>query len=178
MGSRVRVPSRPQKLKVKALEKSKAFFVYYFCENNFMKYLQLASLGKRSYLHYSLTLIGIISIFVFAGQFAYTFGMSLVGIPNTELSNYTLAQSQELMGANLFLIITLLPFVTLFFTMLLAIKFIHKRPILSVFTARPTFDWKREEDKLLINCRKLIFFKRFIGKLLQKQKRSVSLHSF
>ena len=108
-----------------------------------MKYLQLASLGKRSYLHYSLTLIGIISIFVFAGQFAYTFGMSLVGIPNSELSHYTLAQSQELMGANLFLIITLLPFVTLFFTMLLAIKFIHKRPILSIFTARPSFDWKR-----------------------------------
>ncbi len=108
-----------------------------------MKYLQQASLGKRSYFRYLLTITILIAIIPIFGQLAYKVGMSLVGIPASELKNYTLTQSRDLMGKNLFLIVNLFPFVVLFFAMLLAIKYIHHRPILSIFTARPEFDWKR-----------------------------------
>ena len=108
-----------------------------------MKYLQQASLGKRSYFRYILTITILFALIPLVGQIAYKVGMSLVGIPASELKNYTLAQSRDLMGKNLFLIVNLLPFVALFFAMLLAIKYIHKRPILSIFTARPEVDWKR-----------------------------------
>lgn len=108
-----------------------------------MKYLQLATLGQRSYLRYIITLTGVISIFLIVGQFSYAAGMSLVGVPTSEMANYSLVQACELMGSNLFFIINLLPFVALFFALLLAIKYIHQRPIWSIFTARNTFDWKR-----------------------------------
>jgi membrane protease YdiL (CAAX protease family) len=108
-----------------------------------MKYLQLATLGQRSYLRYVITLTGVISIFIVVGQLSYATGMSLVGVPTAELANYSLDQSRELMGNNLFFIINLLPFVALFFALLLAIKYIHQRPIWSIFSSRNTFDWKR-----------------------------------
>jgi membrane protease YdiL (CAAX protease family) len=108
-----------------------------------MKYLQLASLGQRSYLRYIITLTGVISIFIVVGQISYATGLTLVGIPTSEMANYSLVQARELMGSNLFFIINLLPFVALFFALLLAIKYVHHRPVWSIFTARNTFDWKR-----------------------------------
>lgn len=108
-----------------------------------MKYLQQASLGKRSYFRYLFTITMLIAIIPIFGQLAYKIGMTLVGIPESEFKNLTLAQSPDLMGKNLFFIVNLFPFIVLFFAMILAVKYIHKRPILSIFTARPEFDWKR-----------------------------------
>ena len=144
MIKQITVPSRPQELKVKALEKSKAFFVFSILVIIiWMKYLQLATLGQRSYLRYIITLTGVISIFIVVGQISYATGMTLVGVPTSEMANYSLVQARELMGSNLFFIINLLPFVALFFALLLAIKYIHQRPVWSIFTARNAFDWKR-----------------------------------
>ena len=108
-----------------------------------MKFLQQASLGKRSYFRYILTIFILVAIIPVFGQLAYYVGMSIVGVSSSQLADYTLAQSRDVMGKNLFLIVNLFPFVVLFFTMLLAIRFIHQRATLSIFTARPTFDWKR-----------------------------------
>ncbi|MEY3437796.1 MAG: hypothetical protein RL265_381, partial [Bacteroidota bacterium] len=41
------------------------------------------------------------------------------------------------------LLYLILPFVFALITLLLAVKFLHKRPILSVITIRTKFDWKR-----------------------------------
>ncbi len=108
-----------------------------------MRYLRLAALGKRSYLRYVITITGIISVFIVTGQLSYATGMSLIGVQTSELANYSLVQARELMGNNLFFIINLLPFVALFFALLLSIKYIHQRPLWSIFSARNTFDWKR-----------------------------------
>jgi len=108
-----------------------------------MNYLQLAALGKRSYLRYAISVFGVVSVFFMAGQFAYMLGLYVVGVPISEWMNYSLAYSRHLMGNNLFFIINLLPFVALFFAILLAIKYIHQRPIWSVFSVRIQFDWKR-----------------------------------
>lgn len=108
-----------------------------------MKYLQLASLGERSYHRYALTITGVISVFFAVGQISYMAGLSLVGVSLDDWTNYSMGQARELMGNNLFFIINLFPFVAIFIALLLAIKYIHQRPILSIFTARNTFDWKR-----------------------------------
>lgn len=44
---------------------------------------------------------------------------------------------------NLYLALQLLPFLGSLTAVLLCVKFIHKQPVLSVFTAREYFDWKR-----------------------------------
>ena len=108
-----------------------------------MKYLQQASLGKRSYFSYILTIIILIAIIIVVGQLAYRVGMSVVGIPESHYNDFTLSQARDEMGKNLFLIVNLFPFVVQFFVILLAIRFVHKRPLLSIFTARSSFDWKR-----------------------------------
>lgn len=49
----------------------------------------------------------------------------------------------EGINKNLILAVQLLPFVGSFIAILLCVKYLHKQPILSVFTARERFDWKR-----------------------------------
>ena len=60
----------------------------------------------------------------------YFLGFSLIRIP-------------ENVDLNLILSLLLFPFSLVLVSILLCVKFLHKRPILSVFTTRKTFDWKR-----------------------------------
>ncbi len=46
-------------------------------------------------------------------------------------------------GNNLFLTIVLFPFIVVLLTLFVCIKIIHKRNILTLFTIRESFDWKR-----------------------------------
>jgi len=50
---------------------------------------------------------------------------------------------QYYIGLNSFFIYLLMPFIIGFFTLLACVKYIHKRNVLSVFTNRESFDWKR-----------------------------------
>jgi membrane protease YdiL (CAAX protease family) len=47
------------------------------------------------------------------------------------------------MGKNRLFLLMMLPFSLVFFTLLICLTKIHKLPLLSVFTSRKTFDWKR-----------------------------------
>ena len=49
----------------------------------------------------------------------------------------------SILGENRVLFWLMFPFVLVFVAFLLAIKYIHKRSIRSIFTARDSFDWKR-----------------------------------
>jgi membrane protease YdiL (CAAX protease family) len=46
-------------------------------------------------------------------------------------------------GNNLFLTIALFPFIVVLLTLIVCIKIIHKRNVLTLFTIRESFDWKR-----------------------------------
>ena len=46
-------------------------------------------------------------------------------------------------GNNLFLTIVLFPFIVVLLTLFVCIKIIHKRNVLTLFTIRESFDWKR-----------------------------------
>ncbi len=46
-------------------------------------------------------------------------------------------------GNNLFLTIVLFPFIVVLLTLFVCIKIIHKRNVLTLFTVRESFDWKR-----------------------------------
>jgi uncharacterized protein len=49
----------------------------------------------------------------------------------------------ETFDSNTQLIFLMLPFVFALSALMLSIKYIHRRPILTLFTSRPAFDWKR-----------------------------------
>ena len=81
---------------------------------------------------------------------AYLLGSSLLFIelalnfPDFSfVSNSDIKALSSLMGKNRLFIWMLIPFCLVFITFLLCLTKIHKVPLLSIFTARESFDWNR-----------------------------------
>lgn len=82
-------------------------------------------------LTFSLVLVGMVTgQFVAEGLAVEFLGFSFLNIPHD-------------VDQNGLLILLLLPFIFALIALLLSLKFIHKRTLLSVFTTRETFDFKR-----------------------------------
>ena len=82
--------------------------------------------------------------------FAYFVGSLFLSIdlainhPNfTGLSDGSWKELSLLMGKNRLFLLMMLPFSLVFFTLLICLTKIHKLPLLSVFTSRKAFDWRR-----------------------------------
>ncbi|MFT5778401.1 MAG: membrane protease YdiL (CAAX protease family) [Crocinitomicaceae bacterium] len=78
----------------------------------------------------ALTLLGFL-----VGNFVTIF---LVTTFNIELFSET-----QTTDSNLILVLLLIPFIFVLAALMLCIKYLHKRPVLSLFTSREKFDWKR-----------------------------------
>jgi len=59
------------------------------------------------------------------------------------LGGLTQSRMAEMLGTNLFLTLVLVPFALGLLALVFAIKYIHKSDVLSFFTSRSQFDWKR-----------------------------------
>ena len=82
------------------------------------------------------TTVGIAFLSLVIGQlFTEIFAVKTLG--------YSLTKIPESADLNLTLSLLLIPFSFVLTGILLSVKFIHKRPVLSVFTSRKSFDWKR-----------------------------------
>ncbi len=104
-----------------------------------MKFIQQYLKSTENFGTYILT-----GIFVFLGL--------LIGNFTTLLLAYALAPNLHVSAdgnpfaqfdTNTQLILIMLPFVFALYALMLSIRYVHKRPILSLFTARSKFDWKR-----------------------------------
>ncbi len=104
-----------------------------------MKFIQQYQKGTESFWTYILS-----AVFVFLGLLLGNMlvlllahfmggGISLANAANPFVNYDTNTQ----------LIFMMLPFGTALSALVLSIKYVHKRPILSLFTARSKFDWKR-----------------------------------
>ncbi len=74
---------------------------------------------------------------------ALMIGASLAGYLIQEYLHVDLDNLEQVSNLNLFLTIQLIPYLLVFAAVLISIKLFHDRPILSVFTARDQFDWRR-----------------------------------
>lgn len=100
-----------------------------------MDFLRLADKGQGNGGTYIFSVV-IIFFSLIAGQiFAEILAQSLF--------HFSLANIPKNVDLNLVLTLLLIPFVFVFFAVVLCVKLLFKRPILTVFTARKTFDWKR-----------------------------------
>lgn len=68
-------------------------------------------------------------------------GLAYATAPNLSLTNT--ANPFAEFETNTQLVLIMLPFLFALVALMLSIKFVHKRPILTLFTARGSFDWKR-----------------------------------
>jgi len=92
--------------------------------------------GKSDKVGMYFTTIGIAFLSLVVGQlFTEILAVKILG--------YSLMDIPESADLNLSLTLLLIPFSFVLAGILLSVKYLHKRPILSVFTSRKSFDWKR-----------------------------------
>lgn len=89
-----------------------------------------------------LTVILVILAYILVGQLPLLLHMSSLGLlsADAEFDTHSLAVA---IGFNTFLIYLILPFVFAFITLLLCVRFLLKKPVLSIFTTRKKLDFKR-----------------------------------
>lgn len=106
-----------------------------------MRFIDQGKTGANGVLPYVLT-IALIFLAYVIGSFGLFIDFSLQ--PNVlDPEHGSMDVFISVLGENRVLFWLMFPFVLVFITFLLAIKYIHKRTIKSIFTARQSFDWKR-----------------------------------
>ena len=104
-----------------------------------MKFIQQYLKGNENFGTYILT-----GIFVFLGLLIgnmVVLGLAYATAPNLNISNSSNPFAE--FATNTQLVLIMLPFVFALAALMLSIRYVHKRPILTLFTARGSFDWKR-----------------------------------
>lgn len=96
--------------------------------------------GKNLPLYF-LTIGIVIASFTIGGYFPMVYLFSELG-NQAQAINIT-TDMASMVGLNTFFAVLLIPFVLAFFTLLACVKWIHKKRVISLFTGRETFDWRR-----------------------------------
>lgn len=106
-----------------------------------MSFIDKAKEGNTSFSSYLLGIALIISVYLFGSYFLildlqWNFGIeSFDGISQKEIV--------KILGNNRFLAWLIVPFLFVALFLVIHTKFVHKRTVLSIFSGRKTFDWKR-----------------------------------
>lgn len=108
-----------------------------------MRYFELAKLGDNSVLKYVGTILLLASTLVGFGQLPLMIALLLKGISVNDMEKMSALEIRLMLGNNMFIIVQLIPFIILLIFLLFAVRKLHKRPILSLFTIRPEIDFKR-----------------------------------
>lgn len=104
-----------------------------------MKFIQQYQKGTENFWTYVLSAIIVLMGLLVGNMLVLALGQVMgkgviIGNAANPLANY---------DTNTQLVLLMLPFATALLALVLSIKFVHKRPILTLFTARSQFDWKR-----------------------------------
>ena len=106
-----------------------------------MSFIDKAKEGNTSFSSYFLGIVLIISLFLLGSYFLildlqWNFGIeSFDGISQKEIV--------RILGNNRFLAWLIVPFLFVGLFLVIHTKFVHKRTVLSIFSGRENFDWKR-----------------------------------
>ena len=106
-----------------------------------MSFIDKAKEGNTSFSSYLLGIVLIISVYLLGSYFLildlqWNFGIeSFDGISQKEIV--------RILGNNRFLAWLIVPFLFVGLFLVIHTKFVHKRTVLSIFSGRKTFEWKR-----------------------------------
>ncbi|MBL4862021.1 MAG: CPBP family intramembrane metalloprotease [Crocinitomicaceae bacterium] len=100
-----------------------------------MIFLNQWSKGQGNLGTYVLTFCTVV-LALFVGQF-------IVEVISNSVLGFSLIAIPENVNLNLVLSLLMLPFGFALIALMLCVRYLHKRPVLSFFTARDKFDWKR-----------------------------------
>ena len=128
-----------------------------------MSFIDKAKDGNTSFLSYLLGIALIISVYLLGSYFLildlqWNFGIeSFDGISQKEIV--------RILGNNRFLAWLIVPFLFVALFLVIHTKFVHKRTVLSIFSGRENFDWKRVlfSFSLLFSVLSLFLFIQFLS---------------
>jgi len=107
-----------------------------------MTFFHRSSPETSNWLAQLLTVILVVLAYILIGQIPLLLHMGSLGLlnPEAEFDTHSLAVA---IGFNTFLVYLILPFVFAFITLLVCVRYILKKPVLSIFTTRKKLDFKR-----------------------------------
>lgn len=104
-------------------------------------FLFLGEKGRKDVSHFFFSLGLVVASFAVVGYIPISLALNHLsnqGIVITDVSDL-----QKYFGLNGYFAFLLFPFITGFISLLFCVNWIHRRKILTVFTSRNSFDWKR-----------------------------------
>jgi len=108
-----------------------------------MSFLTNADQGNNRISGYLLTLCAVVLCYAVLGSIPLIVHLTIANGGGRGALAGTMSDWTSLLGENTILVYLLFPFVLVLLTLVLSNRFIHKRSILSLFTSRSKFDWKR-----------------------------------
>jgi uncharacterized protein len=97
--------------------------------------------GKNSFFLYCLSFSIILFLFVIVGQVPMLLAMD--DVSNLASNQEPASALVDRIGSNAFLVYALLPFIIGLVGLVFSVRYIHQRPIISLFTSREQFSWRR-----------------------------------
>lgn len=108
-----------------------------------MSFLTNADQGNNRISGYILTLCIVVLCYAVLGSIPLIVHLSIANEGGAGALSGNMSDWTARLGENTILAYLLFPFALVLLTLMLSNRFVHKRTILSLFTARLTFDWKR-----------------------------------
>ncbi len=106
-----------------------------------MRFIDLAKTGENKTFPYVLTISLIVLSYLLGGSgLLIDYGLHREIGPGSEIA---LNECVAVLGQNRVLFWLMIPFVSVFITFLLCLKYFHKRDIRTIFTGRSSFGWRR-----------------------------------
>jgi membrane protease YdiL (CAAX protease family) len=106
-----------------------------------MSFLTQSNSGRNDFTSYALTICLVLLSYGFLGSLPLLIDLKLAGIDLKEMRS--LQEMARILGKNRLLLHLLLPFVFTFFSIIISIKYFHRRTFSSLLTASKNFRWKR-----------------------------------
>jgi membrane protease YdiL (CAAX protease family) len=108
-----------------------------------MSFLTNADQGNNRISGYILTLCIVVLCYAVLGSIPMIVHLSIANGGGAGALSGNMSDWTARLGENTILAYLLFPFVLVLLTLMLSNRFVHKRTMLSLFTSRSTFDWKR-----------------------------------
>jgi membrane protease YdiL (CAAX protease family) len=115
-----------------------------------MSFLHNANKGTNLVSTYILTIVLVVLGYAVLGQLPMMIDLVVSQKGLAEFQAEDMGSLADLFGKNKFLTYLIIPFIFSLVAIVVSVRFLHKRPIVSVFTGRPNFDWKRFFSAFLI----------------------------
>jgi membrane protease YdiL (CAAX protease family) len=104
-------------------------------------FLLLGDKGRNDFPYFLFTIAIVIIAFAVLGYLPISFALNHLSEQNIQINE--VSELQGYIGLNNFFLLLLIPFITGFITLMVCVKWIHKQKIITLFTSRSKFDWKR-----------------------------------